>query len=279
MEKQKKYKIVASDLDGTLLGKNQQISTENLAAIKKMCSLGVEFVPTTGRALSEIPQQLIELDEVRYIITSDGAAVWDKSQGKMILTHYISKENVKFIFDTVDSNNSFSLIHQDGDNYYEVKKYNSAFLDKCRVGQGFRNVINACALEINDLDDFLTRSNEIEMICLFFASDEELSECKRIFAGSDRLCVAQSDASNLEIYSSAAGKGNTLAAFAASLGVELSEVIAVGDSDNDITLLQTAGLGLAMENASDELKAIANKVICNNSEHCARYILENYVLQ
>ena len=122
-------------------------------------------------------------------------------------------------------------------------------------------------------------SNDIEMICIFFESDEALLECKRIFLESDKLCVAQSDKNNLEIYSSTAGKGNTLTALATALGVKRSELIAVGDSNNDITLLKAAGLGLAMNNASDELKAIADKVICNNSEHCAKYILENYILQ
>ncbi len=277
MENKKKYKIVASDLDGTLLGSDQRVSKENLQAIKEMRRLGVEFVPTTGRALSEIPQELIESPDVRYIITSDGAAVWDKSLGKMILTHYISAETVEFIMNTVKPHNTYALVHENGANYYDTKKHTRAFLDKCRVGQSFRNIVNASAVAVDDYDGFLKRSNAIEMICIFFESDEALSECKRIFMESGKLCAAQSDRNNLEIYSSSAGKGNTLAAFAALLGVDRSEVIAVGDSNNDVTLIKTAGLSLAMENASDELKALADKVICNNSEHCARYILENFI--
>ena len=115
------------------------------------------------------------------------------------------------------------------------------------------------------------------MICIFFEDHDALEACKHTFIESGKLCAVQSDENNIEIFMSSAGKGNTLAAFAKMLCVDISGVIAVGDSDNDVTLIKTAGLGLAMENASDELKALADKVICNNSAHCAKYILENFI--
>ena len=125
MEKEKKYKIVASDLDGTLLSPDQKISAENFQAIAEMHRLGIEFVPTTGRTLSEIPKELIESQDVRYIITSDGGAVWDKALGKMVLTYYIPKETVEFIFNTVKPYNTYWLVHESGDNHYHVEKHNA----------------------------------------------------------------------------------------------------------------------------------------------------------
>ncbi len=70
MEKSKNYKIVASDLDGTLLGKDQSASDENLGVISELHRHGVEFVPAIGRALGEIPCELMQSEAVRYIITS-----------------------------------------------------------------------------------------------------------------------------------------------------------------------------------------------------------------
>ena len=91
MENKRKYKIVASDLDGTLLNKEQAVSEENLCAISEMNRLGVEFVPTTGRAMNEIDLSLMKFPDIRYIIASDGAVVFDKSIEKPILTRISRK--------------------------------------------------------------------------------------------------------------------------------------------------------------------------------------------
>ncbi len=277
METKRKYKLVASDLDGTLLGKDKRVSKENLQAIKEMRELGVEFIPTTGRTLSEMPKELLVDPAVRYFITSDGAAVWDKEQGKMILAHYIPAETVEFIMNTVKPYNTYTLVHESGMNHFEPKQHTPAHLDRCNVGQSFRDIVEESATGVDDMDAFLKKSKAIEMICIFFEDHDALEACKHTFIESGKLCAVQSDENNIEVFMSSAGKGNTLAAFAKMLCVDISEVIAVGDSDNDVTLIKTAGLGLAMENASDELKALADKVICNNSAHCAKYILENFI--
>ena len=277
MEEKKNYKIVASDLDGTLLDTDQKISAENLAAISDMRRLGVHFVPTTGRTLSEIPEELLNSPDIRYFITSDGAAVYDSRQKKMILTHYITDVTLQFIMETLRPYNCYVLVHEGGVNHYDKAKHTAAYMDQCRVGQYFRDIINASAVGVEDFDDFLQRSAAIEMLCIFFESEDAMQHCKRIFVESGMLCASQSSDINLEIYTSSAGKGRTLRAFAEMLSVDPSEVIAVGDSNNDTTLLASAGLALAMENASDELKLLADQTICNNNEHSAKYILERFL--
>lgn len=277
MEDKKKYKIVASDLDGTLLNEEQTVSPENLQAIAKMKQLGVEFVPTTGRALNEIHPALMQSPDIRYIITSDGAAVWDKKSEKMVITRYISKDTVRLILDTIRPYNVFIVAHEGGKTFYDKQKYTPAFLNTCRIDSYFGYIISRHATAVENLENFLAASDKVEMMALFFEFEEAIVACKQIFENSGKLCAARSAENNLEVYSSDAGKGKTLAAFADALGVNITDVIAVGDSNNDITLVETAGLGLAMENASNELKAIADQTICKNSEHCARYILEKFI--
>ena len=274
-----KYKIVASDLDGTLLGKDQAVSQENLIAIAEMNKLGVEFVPATGRSLGEIPDELMNSSDVRYIITSDGAAVWDKTSGEMVITRYIPRDIVKLILDTAYSYNAYPLVHDNGKTYYDKENHKPEILDACHVNRYFRNIINTKTYSKTDYYDTVISSDRVEMFCIFFKSSEVLEECRRIFLKTGQLSVAQSDPYNLEICSSSAGKGNTLAALASKLGVQISDVIAVGDSNNDTGIIKAAGLGLAVDNASAELKLLADKIICNNSEHSAKYILENFVIR
>ncbi len=277
MDNKRKYKIVASDLDGTLLTSDQKVSAENLQAIAQMKRMGVEFVPTTGRALNEIAPELMQSPDVRYIITSDGAAVWDKKSEKMVITRYISKDTVRLILDTIQPYNVFIVAHEGGKTYYDKQKYTPEFLNICRMDSYFGYIIRQHATAVENLENFLAASDKVEMMALFFELEEAIVACKRIFEESGRLFAARSAENNLEVCSAMAGKGKTLAAFADALSVDISEVIGVGDSDNDVTLVGTAGLGLAMENASDELKAIADQTICDYSEHCARYILENFI--
>ena len=277
MGNKRKYKIVASDLDGTLLNKEQTVSAENFCAISEMNRLGVEFVPTTGRGMNEIELSLINSPDIRYIITSNGAVVYDKKVGKPILTRYISKAAARLIFEAIRPYNVFMVVHEGGKTYFDKSKYNSEFLNVCGVGEYYGSIIGKYAEAVEDFESFLLSSNEIELICLFFELDEGTRSCNQILENCGMLNAASPRANYLEIYSSDAGKGDTLVALADKLGVDIADVIAVGDSDNDFTMIKKAGLGLAVANACDELKEIADQTICNNSEHIAKYVLENFI--
>ena len=277
MEDKKKYKIVASDLDGTLLNEEQTVSCENLQAIAQMKQLGVEFVPTTGRALNEIHPALMQSPDIRYIITSDGAAVWDKNTQKMVITRYISKDTVRLILETIQPYNVFIVAHEGGKTYYDKQKYTPAFLNTCRIDSYFGYIISQHAEAVENFETFLAESDKVEMMALFFELEDAIVVSKRIFEDSGKLCAARSAENNLEVYSSVAGKGKTLVAFADLLGVDIADVIAVGDSNNDSTLIEEAGLGLAVENACDALKALADQTICDHSDHIAKYVLENFI--
>ena len=278
MENKRKYKIVASDLDGTLLNKEQTVSEENLYAIAQMKRLGVEFVPTTGRGMNEIDLSLINSPDIRYIIASNGAVVFDKSIGKTILTRYISKDTVRLALETLRQYNVFIVVHEGGKTYYDKYKYNPEFLSLCGVDPYNGYIIGKYAEAIEDFESFLLSSNEMELICLFFELDEGVRSGKQIFENCGKLCVANPITNYLEVYSSDAGKGKTLAAFAEKLGVDIADVIAVGDSNNDFTMIEKAGLSLAVANACDALKEVADQTICDNSEHIAKYVLENYII-
>jgi len=278
MESKKKYKIVASDLDGTLLGTDQRVSCENLEAIEKMHSLGVEFVPATGRALGEIPYEIMNSSDIRYIITSDGAAVWDKTAEKYMVKNYMPADVVRFVVDTVNKYTSCILVHENGITYYDAEKQKSNIFDTCHIDSYFRSIIEARAYPKASHYDFMMKSDAVEMFCIFFESLDALNECRRLFVESGKLSVAQSAPYNLEICFSGAGKANALRELADIIGIDISDTIAVGDSTNDSAIVKAAGLGLAMENACADLKAIADKVICNNSEHSAKYILDNFII-
>lgn len=277
MENKRKYKIIASDLDGTLLNNEQTISEENFCAISEINRLGVEFVPTTGRSMSEVDPSLLNSPDIRYIITSNGAMVFDKNVGKTILARYISKDAVRLVFESVRPYNVFIVAKEGGKAYVDNNKYNPEFMNTCGINEYFGHIISQHAVPIENFESFVFSSNEIEMIVLFFEFDETASCCKQIFEDSGKLSSAHAN-NYIEVYSSDASKGKTLAAFADMLGIDIADVISVGDSNNDSTMIEEAGLGLAVANACDALKELADQIICDNSEHIAKYVLENFII-
>ena len=278
MEINKRYKIVASDLDGTLLNKEQTVSEENFQAISEIKRLGVEFVPTTGRSMNEVNPSLINSPDIRYIITSNGAVVYDKNIGKTILTHYIPRDDVSFVLENLRPYNVFIVAKDGGKSYFDKNKYNPEFLNTCGIDAYFGHIISQHAEAVEDFESFLLSSNEIEMIVVFFEFDDATRCCKQIFEDSGKLCAAHANIGYLEVYSSDAGKGKALIALADKLGIDIADVIAVGDSKNDSSMIEVAGLGLAVANACDTLKELADQTICDNSEHIAKYVLENLLI-
>ena len=269
------YRLIASDLDGTLLSSSQSVSHENLNAIELINSMGIEFVPATGRALSEIPMELINSSAIRYLITSNGSAIYDKVCGKMIISSYISCDALKLMLDILRGRDALVLAHEGGVNYCDSLQYNEETFDRCGVNQYYRELISRKAVQKSNFTDYMIKSESVEMLCIIFKEKEMLSYCQDTFTEMGLYCTVQRGAIILEVYSRLAGKGAALQRLTEKLGIDFSNVIAVGDNDNDSSLIEFAGLGLAVKNACDELKGIADKVICSNDEHCAKFILEN----
>ena len=278
MQCERKYKIVASDLDGTLLGKDHRVSTENMHAISEMRRRSIEFVPISGRTTGEFPIDIMESDDVKYIIISNGAVILDKKSGEAVISHYIPRDLLKFITDIEHKYTTYTLVHENGESYYDKKRHTTQILDACRINDYYRHMISTTVKSISEYDDFVLNSERIEMFCIFFEDDASLEECKRLFNANEHLSAVQTAPNNLEVYLRCAGKGNTLKAFADMLSLDMAEVIAVGDSKNDADMIKAAGLGLCVSNGHGEVKAVADKVICDVSEHSARYILESFIL-
>lgn len=273
-----RYKIIASDLDKTLLNNHQKISAENWRAIEQMHEMGVHFVPASGRAYEEMPTELLESPLIRYYITSDGTTVHDKETG---ITHELPlpTDLGRQVLDKVFSYPICLMLHADTKSYVEEATHNPRDYARYHMNDYWIDFSLDKEVPIRDLKSFAYSLPAIQSVVPFFLNMADLQECKAYFEQDSRLILAQTDPYNLEIFSASAGKGNALMLLADLLGIDRRATIAVGDSTNDSTMVKAAGLGLAMENAVPELKAVADAVICSNTEHAAEYILEHYIKQ
>ena len=274
---QMNYRIVASDLDGTLFNTAVEVSKENLIAIHEMDKMGVHFVPSSGRAYSEIPDKVKNIPEARYLITADGATVYDQKQGKAVYTCRMNKTLSKQVLDMLNEYQTMLTVRCNGIAYVDAKKHDWDTYGEYRLTGNYKKFIYKFDRPVENFDQFCYDLPDIEMICVFFKSDREMAECRERLLSTRQVQVASSEPYNLEIFDINAGKGNTLLKLAELLEIDPKDTIGVGDSLNDLDNIRKAGLGLAMENASEVLKTEADKIICNNDQHAMQYILEKFI--
>lgn len=272
----KDYKIIASDLDGTLFSTKVEVSPQNHAAIKKLHEKGIYFVPSSGRTLCEIPKELTENPYIRFIMFSNGSSIYDKETGKTLLS-CIDSQTASRAFDILEQFEIHVTIRQGGQNYGDVEASDDESCKYLNVETGHRGLLNTFGKFLPDFSKFYRSLNNIEMISVFFHDDNERIRCKELLEQKCNLIIASAMPYNLEICSSSAGKGNGLLMLGKYLGISKDEIIAVGDSENDIPAIKTAGLGLAMANACNALKEVADEIVCDNNSHVVDYILNNYI--
>lgn len=272
------YKIVASDLDGTLFDSKGNLSEENMRAIRALTAQGVEFVPCTGRTLNEMSSTLRDFPEIRYIIHSDGAVIYDKKTDRRI-SMCMSREVANKAFDVLADYPTLISLRYDRNVYNDASKINDEVYDFFSIDNYYRTVVIPWSKKVTeDFDAFCRSREEIEMMGVFFHSLEDRDACIARLESTGNFLFARWEGLNYcEIFSAKAGKGNALLALAEHLGYGREQTIGVGDSTNDTTMIRAAGLGLAMSNACDYLKREADRIVCSNDEHVVQYIAEHFI--
>ena len=273
-----KYKLVCSDLDGTLLRRDMTVSEENKKAINEMAERGVAFVASSGRAHTGLAEDVINCEDIRYLISSNGAVIYDKTVKKNILTNYMPSDVAERMFSVVTNYDVSVFAHCNGVMHVDDCLVRDRKYDYYNINSYYSGFIDETGTRVESTVDHAKKVGNLEMITVFFHSQAELDECvERILAMGDYKVVS-SCAFNIEIFYKESGKGASLRALAELLQIPIEETIAVGDSTNDKPMLDVAGLALATENAFPELKECADAVICHYNDHVADYILKHYIL-
>ncbi len=272
-KKKKVIRYIASDLDGTLIGSNNEVSEENLDAIDRMHNAGVRFIVLTGRTLYEVPLELRHNDSIDYIIYSNGVGIWDRKRG-LLKNNFIDDEKAKKVFEILTEYETFTEIYSGGRPYVDASKFDSEHFLYYKIDKGFIPEMNKSRVKIPSLRKIIDDSNDkVEMFDVFFRYEKDRQEClKRLKNDFDDLFVTSSMSNNLEIVRAGNSKGNTLIEFCNKMGIDIKSVTVLGDSRNDISAFETEAKGYAVANACDELKNLADKVICSNDENVMRFM-------
>lgn len=271
------YRIIACDLDGTLLNNQMKLSDENSRAMQEIADTGVLFVPSSGRTMCEIPDEVKHHPAVRYLIYANGCGIYDKATDTRTVIG-LSNAQVNAVLDIVSPYQPNITFRWNGQSYVDINAWDSEEkLAYNRVWDYHNIVIHQHAIFLDNFEAFCRERDELETFAISFHNDETEAICLEQLSKLEGIRIVAAAPYLWEVFSEKAGKGNTLELFAGMQEIPMDQVISIGDSGNDITGIKAAGLGLATANACDELKAVADAVICSNEEHAARYILEHYI--
>ena len=283
-------RLVALDLDGTLLDSQSQISPRTRQAIADAVAHGVVVLPATGRPLSNLPPVVAQLTGIRYAITSNGAAVWDLGADPMgaVYSRYCNAaehttseptalircpmpvELAREVFALYMEYPGALSIFSDGRTYRDLvsmERFGKRFARRTGSTEA-RQPNDGRFTVVRDLTEWMSRhAHEVEKFCMFFDTPEQAQAALPRFRALPGTEVVQGAADNIEVTAQGVDKGTALLALADMLGIPREATLAIGDSDNDRAMLARAGVAAVMANALPEIRALGDIVSTRDNDH------------
>lgn len=261
-------KLIAFDMDDTLLRGDRTIGERTLQALRAAHDKGVRIVPATGRGRSTMWNYVEEMGCADAAICTNGAQIYD-GRGEILAENPVPLSIAKRVARFAKENGWYVQGYNKKDYYFDTA---------CHGTEVYALHANHMGLEVGDLETFMT---EDPFKMLFVETDmARMAELKKqvypLFG--EELCIFISKPFYLELTAPSATKGAAVLALAERFGVMPSEVMTFGDSANDISMLEAAGVGVAMGNALEEIKAHADLIAPGNDEEGVAQIIEQYVL-
>ncbi|MCG1009586.1 HAD family phosphatase [Salinicoccus sp. ID82-1] len=271
-------KLIALDMDGTLLTPGHEISPRNKAAISKAMERGVQVVVATGRAFYEAHGIINKLDMKLPYICLNGAEVRNESS-EVMTTNALNAELIEQAADVFRAEDIFYQVYTDRAIYtasieqdIEIFKDLSTQMGQKPEEDKIRRFMEerlerGTLIETDDYKSIFEREDENVLKLLAASSSKpKLVRAKNSLYEIGNLAVSASAPHNIELTHVNAQKGIALANVAEIMGIDMKDVMAVGDNLNDISMLKRAGISVAMGNAASEVKGIADKVTATNIE-------------
>ncbi len=260
-------KLIAFDLDGTLLNSQKELLPEVLDELKRVKNLGVELVPVTGRFWEAVPKNVSGLDFINYAVTVNGAEVYDVKNSKVLSRADIPLKTAITIMRVFDGLPVFYDCIVNGMSWMKREHY--AHIKEFALDEVQYKMLRDLRNPVDDIQEFLmSRGQNVQKMQLFTLDKNFRSELLRalpvIFPDN---AISSSVPNNVEVNDKNANKGAALKILSEKLNIAPENIMAFGDGLNDISMIKYAGIGVAMNNAEEDLKAAANYITENDCDH------------
>lgn len=268
-------KLIAIDLDGTLLANDKTISATNKAALQAAKKQGVKIVLCTGRPLNSVKAHLETLgltEEGDYAVTFNGGLVQKNDTGEIISKKLMTQEAIAEIY-TLSTKLEIPVDVVSSDRVYRLQPQPVAW------PSGYDQINKILTFADSSVADLPIERDYQKIVSAIPAAylEEKMRQIPQPYY--DKYNIVRSGHNLFEFLDKEVTKARGLAVLGELLGIQAAEMMALGDEENDLAMLQYVGLGVVMENASDEIKAHGDFITKTNEADGVAYAVEKFVLQ
>ncbi|ASS40816.1 hypothetical protein AXF21_02095 [Eubacterium minutum ATCC 700079] len=274
----KDIKLIALDLDGTTLDSGSKITDENLRTLEAASEKGIHVVVCTGRVWNSLPDEIFKMKNLEYVVTSNGATVTELSTGKRIYESNIDPQAVEEIIEVIRNEDISVDISVRGQAYIDSAEY--FFVKENGCGYRSAEYLLRTREPVDGLYDFAMRNIEhVENVNMIFKSSQVQRKMEKVLMKSDRITVTSSMRNNLEIGGENTSKADALLFLLDKLGLTRKNLLACGDSPNDLEMLQLAEIGVVMGNADEHMKNQGDYITLSNDESGVAHAVKRFVMR
>lgn len=289
------YKLIAIDLDGTMLNQYGIITEKTKDAISKVQEKGIEVIIASGRAICSIKNFAKEINSNNYFISGNGAITYDIKKQEILYENVLTKQKALEIIKLCEENSIYYNVYTEKEIIAKNLNYNTLYyykenLNKPEEEKTHINIVQDVYSYIENIDDRILKV----MICdehepIFNSIVKKLKEISEIEVldvshmsrkiikhGTDEICL---EYFYTEVTSKDVDKWNALEQLIKLLDISKDEVITIGDNSNDVEMIRNAGLGIAMGESAPNVKEVADIVALSNEEDGVAEILNRLFLE
>ncbi|MES2577407.1 MAG: Cof-type HAD-IIB family hydrolase [Bacteroidota bacterium] len=263
-----KYKMLVLDMDDTLLTDDHTISDENKEMLFKAQELGVYVILASGRPTPAMTAYAKELQlDNSFMISYNGAVITDLKEDKVIFEQTLTQEQIHELYDYSLKSNTHIITYVDGK---IVSETNSEFIEIEK---------NITGLEHNKVLSFKDEVQSSAVKCILLEEPSYLKEVEKdLKAAMPHLSVSMSKPFFLEVAQNGIDKAASIKILAKKLDIHQSEIIAVGNAGNDLTMIEYAGLGVWVDNVTPELRDKGDVIVASNNNHGVAEVVRRFIL-
>lgn len=280
MNEKMDIRMIGLDLDGTVFNDAKEITPGVRQAISQAINQGVVVLPATGRPVGGLPQAFLDIPGIHYALTSNGAAVVDLCTGRRLYENCIDKDFAAGMVTDMLEFKGLAECYMDGKCYTDRKNYENAD-NFSFVPQSLLEYIRKTRIPKDDLAGYIREQPfGVEKLHMIFGDmkirDDAFMKMKEKYPDYN---ITNASSFNMEINAPTCDKGSGLLALGRILGIKREQIMACGDSGNDLPMIRAAGFSVAMANGEEKIRQAADFITKANTEDGVAWAIRKFVLK